>query len=474
MRGSALRPAAFLVAGLFVAAPLVAQEPGSEAAIVLDGATLVDGTGAAPVADAQVVVRGDRIACAGGEEECPAPEGARSLDLEGRWIVPGLVDAHVHFSQTGWVDGRPDAVDLRDRHPYPEVVAELESNPGRFLRAYLCSGVTSVFDVGGYPWTWTLRERVADDPTAPRVEAAGPLLSTVDFWLNLPGERQFVYMASDSIVRRAVRYHAANHTDAVKVWYITPPQPPDSSRARVLVRAAAEEAEARGIPLIVHATGLWEAKDAVRAGADLLVHSVFDEPVDEEFLRLARESGVLYTPTIMVLEGYADVYRNRFDGSRYPLSCVDPQTRALVNKPLPEARLPRGADTPRAAAAREERLERTLENTRRVHEAGIPIVVGTDAGNPGTLHGPSIHREIELVARAGLTPMETIVAATRNGARAMGREADLGTVEAGKRADLLVLSADPLADPAHLREIVWVMKGGALHSAEDLRPADRR
>lgn len=455
------------LAVLAPSAPACSQETDG---LVLDGATLIDGTGERPISDARVVVRDGRIACTGSAADCPAPAGARIVDLAGRWIVPGLVDAHVHFSQSGWVDGRPDAVDLRDRHPYPEVVAGLAAQPDRFFLAYLCSGVTSVFDVGGYPWTWALRGRSESDPLAPRVVAAGPLLSTVDFWLNLPGESQFLYMASDSIVRRDVAYHAANATDAIKVWYITPPQPPDTSRAAALVWTTAREAERREIPLIVHATGLWEAKDAVRAGAGLLVHSVFAEPVDVEFLRLARESGVLYTPTLAVLEGYADVYRNGFDGSRYPLGCVDPATRALVAEPLPTGRLPEARS--RIVASLRNQLGTGIENARRVHEAGIPIVVGTDAGNPGTLHGPAIHREIELLRRAGLSPMEVLVAATRNGARAIGREEELGTVEIGKLADLLVLDRDPLADVANLRAIARVMKGGVLHPVESLTSSE--
>src|SRR5207249_3246219 len=100
----------------------------------------------------------------------------------------------------------------------------------------------------------------------------------------------FIYMANDSIVRETVRSHAAFHSDAVKLWYIMPPQPPDTSRVQALVRAAAEEAHRHHLRFIVHATGLWEAKDALRAGVDVLVHSVFDRPVDDEFLQLARSN----------------------------------------------------------------------------------------------------------------------------------------------------------------------------------------
>jgi Amidohydrolase family len=169
--------------------------------LALVGATLIDGTGAAAVRDAVVVMRDGRIACAGPRSACPVPTDLDTVSAAGKWIIPGLVDTHVHFSQTGWVDGRPDALDLRARYPYAKVAAELHAAPETFFRSDLCSGVTTVFDVGGYPWTLELQARTARSTAAPRVMAAGPLLSTIDFWLNLPDQRQFIYMSDEATVR---------------------------------------------------------------------------------------------------------------------------------------------------------------------------------------------------------------------------------------------------------------------------------
>ena len=439
-------------------APLAGQ-----VARAIVGATLLDGTGAAPVADAVVVVRAGRIACAGSRRTCPVPSGARRIDARGGWLIPGLIDAHVHFSQTGWFDGRPDAADVRDQFPYPEVEARLEAHPEPFFRSYLCSGITSVFDVGGYPWTWGLRDRFANDPRAPRIAAAGPLLSTIDFWLNLPGQQQFIYMANDSIVRETVRSHAAFHSDAVKLWYIMPPQPPDTSRVQALVRAAGEEAHRHHLRFIVHATGLWEAKDALRAGADVLVHSVFDRPVDDEFLQLARSNHVVYIPTLTVGEGYLEAGRGTVDGRLYPLACADSISLARVRSgPVhPQRGQAWWTDTAATKSIQQE-VATGQANAKRVQEAGITLAVGTDAGNPGTLHGPSIYRELQLLSEAGLAPMELLVDVTRNGARAMGWERQIGTLEAGKAADLVALDADPLADVRNYQRVRWVMKGGVI------------
>jgi len=459
----------FVLAGALVLAAACTSasdgpKPAEEMVRVYRGATLVDGTGAGPIEDAVIVVRGDRIEAVGRAGEIELPEADVDQTFDGLWIVPGLVDAHVHFSQSGWFDGRPDALDLRQYHPYEEVSARLAASPELFFEAYLCSGVTSVFDVGGYPWTVALEERGENDARSVRVAATGTLLSTIDFWLNLPDQKQFAFMADSVSVREAVRENAGLGASAIKVWYIVPPQEPeDTARMQDLVRLAASETAARDLPLVVHATGLWEAKDAIRAGASVLVHGVFDGEVDEEFLALAREADVIYTPTITVTEGYLNAFAQvGTDGLPYPAGCADEGTRNLLDSAIPAEWAPPGEMLARYGEFVEENAGIGMENLRRVHEAGITIALGTDAGNPGTLHGPSIHYEAEVFQEAGLTPMQVLVSATRDAARAMGRGSDLGTIEPGKLADFVILRADPLADAANLREVARVVKGGRM------------
>src|SRR5919198_1183373 len=438
-------------------------------AMALVGATLLDGAGSAPLHDAVVVMRDGRIACAGPRTACPLPADADTVNAAGKWITPGLIDAHVHFSQTGWVDGRPDALDLRDRYPYEQVEAELHARPERFFRSYLCSGVTSVFDVGGYPWTLELQGRTAHSATAPRVVAAGPLLSTIDFWLNLPDQRQFIYMADEATVRGAVRAHKAWGAAAIKVWYIMPPQPPDTARVSALVHAAGEEARKVGLPLIVHATGLWEAKDALRAGARVLVHSVWSAPVDDEFLTLARRAGTIYVPTLVVPDGYRQVAARHVERERQPLACVDPATRAkaLATDTVAGAQRPSDSVVARRTAATARNLAQAQANLKRVHDAGIPIALGTDAGNPLTLHGASVFMELETMQAAGLAPQDLLLAATRDAARALGLDST-GTVTPGAAADLVVLDADPLADVRNWRRIALVVRRGEIYTRHEL------
>src|SRR2546426_128225 len=345
------------------------------------GATLVDGTGGAPVRNAVVVMRDGRVARAGPRATCPVPPDADTVPAAGKWIIPGLVDTHVHFSQTGWVDGRPDALDLRDQYPYDQVEADLHARPERFFRSYLCSGVTSVFDVGGYSWTLDLQARTAQSSTAPRVLSAGPLLSTIDFWLNLPDQRQFIYMADEATVRQAGR-----------------------------------GPQARGAPA-----------------------------------------------------GSRKVAARRFGRGRQPLACVDPGTRAraLATDSVAPAKRPTTATLEQRTARTAQGLAQGQANLKRVHDAGIPIAMGTDAGNPLTLHGASVFMELEAMQAAGLTPADVLVAATRTGARAPGL-GSTGPVTAGATAGLVVLDADPLADIKNVRRIALVVRRGEVYTRREL------
>ena len=442
-------------------------------AIALIGATLIDGTGHTPVRDAVIVIRDGRIACAGPRRTCAIPADADTIDVRGLWVTPGLVDAHVHYSQTGWVDGRPDAVDVRDRYPYEEVQRRLRLHPEYFHRSWLGAGVTAVFDVGGYPWTVALQAPSERDTRSPHFAAAGPLLSTLDFWLNLPGERQFIYLDTDSAARAGVRYLKALGSAAVKVWFIDTPTRDFADMQRV-VEVAADEAARVGLPLIVHATGLREAKAALRAGTHLLVHSVQDQPLDDEFLRLARRHGTLYCPTLTVYDGYARLYESGRGGRIElddPYQVVDSLTAArAVGTPAALA----GRIDPRLSRLTDPQLRAALQqlmaaNLLTVQRAGIPVVMGTDAGHPLTLHGPAVYAEMEAMRRAGLTPMEVLVASTRNGARAMGRSRDFGTVERGKVADLVILAADPVKDVRAWRRPRMVVRGGVVRRIEEFR-----
>jgi imidazolonepropionase-like amidohydrolase len=453
---------------------------GSAAAqsLVLTNATVIDGTGKS-MPNASVVVTGDRIACVGTAAQCRTPAGAALVDMTGRFITPGLVDAHVHFSQTGWVDGRPDGLPAPALYPYAETAKALRANPERWYRTYLCTGITAVYDVGGHPWTTSLPARAERDPMAPHVRAAGPLITHAGrSALNVDDEvYTFLPMGTSAEVQASVAKLRGMGAQAVKVWYLAPQAPRrEELDARMMEVGAA--AKAVGLDLIVHATGLREAKVALKAGAVLLVHSVENEPVDEEFLSLLRANRAVYAPTLVVGRNATRANVAIGLGERFPIDdpgkCVDSATVAKVNNVEPlQALIPSERRTVDIAFRRLEavgaRVALMGENLKRVHASGATVVVATDAGNPLTLHGPSIYNEMEAMQAAGLSASDIIVMGTKNGAHAMGRSRDFGTIEVGKFADLLVLSQDPRTDVRAFRSLTYVMRAGKLHEQTTLR-----
>ncbi len=454
-----------------------AAESVSAPAVALVGATVYDGVDAAPIENAVILVRDGALAALGPADEVSLPEGTTVVDVSGRWIVPGLVDAHVHYSQTGWADGRPDATDVTDTYPYPETMAANRAHPERFHQAFLASGVTAVFDVGGYAWTHALGEQTEHSSAAPHVAETGALLSTLDLTevvpaLRLPEDRKFVGMLDEAQVRAAVRAQVATGSDAIKVWYVLR-GPADLERFAPLVLAIGDECRSQGVPLVVHATSLGAARIAVEAGAHLLVHSVEDAPVDDAFVQACLAAGTIYCPTLTVRDGYHLLYGRRLsDELRGQLEAVHPSVRerVLATESLPaDPRFSSPGSWERMAAGRAAEVERMAANLRRLHAAGVPIAMGTDAGNPLTLHGPSVFPEMEAMQAAGMSPLEVLTAATWNGARAMGRDSDFGRLSTGRLADLIVLTANPAADTRNLRQVEAVMRDGVLHRVEDLR-----
>jgi imidazolonepropionase-like amidohydrolase len=441
------------------------QPARSSPALSLQHATLIN-PGERTIPNANITVDHGRIVCAGTATACPRPSGAKPIDLSGSYIGPGLIDAHVHYSQTGWVDGRPDAVDLREQYPYDSVVQSLEAHPEHFHRADLCSGVTSVFDVGGYPWTYQLARRTREASDAPRVVATGPLLATIKVDSQMMG--QFDFMQDESTVRASVRAHRTAGAEAIKVWYINVP---DSLHpwAKAMLMAAADETRKAGLRLVVHATELPNAKDAVEAGAKVLVHDVSTGTVDNLFLEAVKRNGTIVIPTLTVLEGYTDVAMGRSPELRYPLDCVDPVTRHKLETVLPDSLRTRGQAFWNGPGGRS-LMATSMDNLARMYRAGVPIAMGTDAGNPGTAHGPSVYREMELMQQAGMPAAAVFASATIVAARAMALDGEVGSVTPGKRADLVVFDADPTQDIRNARQIRLVVHGGVVYDRKELLP----
>jgi len=461
-----------------VAAAIGPTAPAFAQTTALVGATVIDGTGGAPIPDAVVLVEDGRLRCVGPAASCDVPSDAVRVDVSGRYITPGLVDAHVHFSQTGWVDGRPDGISAPDLYPYLETSEYNRDHPERWHRSYLCTGITAVYDVGGHPWTTGLPAVSENSPDAAHVRAAGPLITHATRSALMANDELYTFLPMDTPheVTSSVSTLVAMGSSAVKVWYL---RPPDARRAELDARLMqiGREAKGAGLELIVHATSLREAKMALRAGARLLVHSVQDQPVDHEFIDLLKRNDAVYSPTLLVgafsTRARGSIALDRPPEIDDPNGCVDPGPRAK-HQPTSELRrhLPEGQ---RSSELFYRRLEATgqrkaimFDNVRRVHEAGGIVATATDAGNPLTLHGPSIYNEMEAMQEAGIPAAQVVILSTRNGARAMGRLEDFGTLEPGKIADLLVLTENPNEGVQAFRGLTHVMRAGVLREQREL------
>lgn len=434
---------------------------------VLKGATVFDGNGDI-FSNSVLIIKDGKIASFG-DQTIAIPENSEVMDVSGKYITPGLVDAHVHFSQTGFFDARPDALDIRDSIDFIELQSYLKKNPDRYYEAYLRSGVTAVYDVGGFEWSLALQEKAENNLNAPHVAAAGPLLSPVPdealALANTPDQKQLINLSSSEFGRQTVKHHTSLGATGIKIWQINLSDP----NFMESLNAVAEEIDKQGNTLIVHATNLDQAKEALRLGAKVLVHSVDDLPVDEEFIRLAKEAEAIYCPTLLVIRGYYNAY-SALKGEFIltdPNKVVDADTKRMLQnskrffKYLPK---PEGFENMLLESEKNtNQLEATMKaNLKKVFDAGIPIAVSTDAGNPGTLHGVSIFDEMEAMQDAGIPARDIIVMATKNGAATMGRIQDFGTLEKGKMADLIIMDADPSGDIANMRSITHVMRGGLL------------
>lgn len=440
-----------LCCGLLIAAVVVVNQARSEVT-VLAGATVFDGTGAGPIADAVVVIRDGRIADIGPAGRVAVPAGSDVRRLDGKWIMPGLIDAHVHFFQSGGLYTRPDVIDLRRIRPYAREIAALRAQLPETLARYIASGVTAVVDLAGPDWVYDLRQLAGELPASPRLALSGPGLAPF-LPRGLDGkDAPAVVVRTPGQAREEVRRLATRRPDLIKIWFVPKPGM-DLDQEFQWVHAAIDEAHGRGLRVAAHATQREVARRMVAAGADILAHSIDDQPADQKLLAQMRANGVLYIPTLGVSQRYAEVLGQTLTLSSFERSHADPAVIASLDD---MARLFPGRG--RRVRLQDNRTARG--NLLRVHEAGITVAAGSDAGNIGTLHGPALHRELELMVQAGLTPAQVLTAATHGGAVVMGRGTELGRLAPGYRADLLVLEDSPLADIRNTRRIALVMIDG--------------
>jgi imidazolonepropionase-like amidohydrolase len=445
--------------------------------ISLVGGTVINPADGKIIENAVLVIDREKIESVASRRETGVPVSSRWVDCKGKFILPGYIDTHVHFFQSGGLFTRPDVVDLSSIRPYKEEIAWVTSHLDDVFACYLRCGITSVVDVGGPMWNFDVRERANAIAKAPRVAVAGPLISSVERPQLDLGDPPIVKIDTPEQARQFVRKLAARNPDYIKIWYIVDQDHPVFS-FRPIVRTTIEESHARKIRVAVHATELETARAAVEEGAELLVHSVTDKLVDETFVELLEERGTILTPTLVVFERYGRTFANRLNLTREEKAWGNPDVIATldVTKLSPDKipdRIKTALADPDAVLDRiRKTYEIALKNLKTLEDAGVTIAAGTDAGNIGAIHGPALFREFQLMREAGLTPMQILQSGTSNAAKTFGGDtgAKLGVIAPGKFADLVILNSNPLDDIAHASDIQTVMKNGVLYPADSLLP----
>ncbi len=393
---------------------------------VLAGATLIDGLGGEPLEHSAVCVKGERIAWAGRAADLPeAAQNATRVDISGKWLLPGLIDAHIHVCY----NGAESVFALLERHRDALVLEAVDT-----VRRVLSHGTTTVRDIGGEKYIeMSLRQAInAGFIQGPRMKTSGRVISMTG------GHAHFIAREADGPdeVRKAAREQIKAGADTVKLMATggsaTPGQDIMASQFTVdEIKAAVETAHMMGRTVAAHCHGTGGIRNCMLAGVDSIEHGTY---LDEETADMMVANGASLVLTL----GVGDP-----DLESYPLSAVQ-KADAERRKPMIEKGV--------------KQIRKTIALAR---SKGVFLGSGSDAGgNPLAPHHYSMARELELLVANGIPEMEAIGIVTLNNARILRWEDDIGTVEAGKYADLLVIEGDPLADIRNVRQVAAVYKGG--------------
>src|SRR5256886_2413935 len=442
--------------------------------ISLVGGTVINPADGKVLPNATVVIDGDKIERVAIGKQDAASLG-KQIDCSGKFILPGYVDTHIHFFQSGDLFTRPDGADLNSGRSYKDEVAGVKGHWIDVFGRFLGGWITRVVDGGGPFGNFEVRKVANATAKAPRVAVAGPLISSVSREKLDLGDPPIVKIDTPDQAREFVRKLAEQKPDLVKIWYIVDKDHPVES-FRPIVRATIEESHTHKIRVAVHATELETARAAVEEGADVLVHSVTDKPVDDAFVKLLKERHTILCPTLVVFERYGRTFSHQLNLTPEEKTWGNPEVIASLDvTKIPQDKLPDRIKT--ALAKPDETLDRikktydiALPNLKRLQDAGITIAAGTDAGNIGTIHGPALFREFQLMKEAGLTPMQILQCATGNAAKLFGGDtgAHIGQIAPGFFADLVILNSNPLDDVAHASDIDMVIKNGVAYPVDSL------
>ncbi|SFV22830.1 amidohydrolase family protein [Pseudidiomarina donghaiensis] len=474
---------------LYAVHPEFCQQAQDEAPVKVIYGARVKQPGTSDWRTATVTVKNEHIAAVTEINE-EIPTGAQLIDARGTWLIPGLIDGHVHLSQSGSAFTRPDIIGATELHSYDQDQAWLTEQLPDILHDYLRLGITTVADLGGP--TQRLQSLNQLDCTAgcPTILSAGELISVAPV-AALDGDHgpTFLAAATPAEATAAVKMQRGFGAQISK-FVFTNEAGLSPQQLQELFAEAIAEAKAHGQIIAVHAQDLDYAKAAIRAGADILVHGVMTAAIDREFTELALARDVTYMPTLTAYEHYLSIFKqqltftafeqqfadayvlNSFAQLQKNLSATDQMFQIFTRYvPLVDA----SPEERAALSAQEQAIVQQLEalfsqrilqaqysNLRAALDAGLQVGFGTDAGNPGTLHAVAVAEEIRAWQRAGVSAAEIFQALTLGNAMAFDIAQQQGVIAQGKTATFNLLQRDPSQDPQALLTPTHVFQNGTL------------
>ncbi|MFP6838733.1 MAG: amidohydrolase family protein [Pseudohongiellaceae bacterium] len=404
---------------LILCAPLSANE-GSLAFV---GARIIDGTANPPIEDGVLVITDGRIRSVGPSSAVTIPQDAQEIDVSGKTIMPGLINAHGHVGGTLGLGGG-------------------QYNTGNLLRQlglYARYGITTVNSLGGdEEQGFALRNSQFDsDLNRARIFVAGSV----------------VVGDTEEAIRDEVNRNADMGANFIKVR-VDDNLGATQKMPQNLFDALVDQAHIRRLPVAVHLFYLEDAKYILNAGADLIAHSIRDLPVDSEFISLIKDQDVCYIPTL-TREVSTFVYESEpeFFSDPYFLKEADVAVLEELKTPERQSRM----RSSRSAQGYKLALEVAMANIGALNAAGVKIAMGTDTGPPARFQGYFEHMEMHMMVEAGMSPLDAIRASTGIAADCIN-VGDVGTLEPGKWGDLIVLAANPAEDIENTKSIesVWI------------------
>ena len=446
----------------------------SSAQTIITNVNLLDVEKQRLIPNATVTISGNKITSVATKKVTPAA-GSVVIDGTGKYLMPGMTDAHIHFFQSGGLYTRPDAIDLKKYTPYEKEIEFGKTNMEDVLKRNTRLGITSVIDVGANYNMLELRNDFKDINYAPAVYMTGPLLTTYEpaAFKNLGKDEPFSLVKTAEEGRAMVQAQLPYKPDFIKIWYIIMGANKEEVARRHLpmIKAIIDEAHKNNLKVAVHATERIAAQLSIENGADYLVHSVDDEVVKDDFVKLLKDKKTVLCPTLVVYDNYNKVFGQEYTFQMNEFTGSNPyQLGTLFDlQHLPEPMIKLYREQTRKGKATAKTLDSIcLVNLKKLVDGGVRIAAGTDAGNIGTMHGGSYLSELLKMKESGISNWQVLQSATVNPMYILNKEVESGSIAAGKIADLVLLTANPLDDLNNLTRIDLVINKGNLIKPDTL------